>query len=571
MNIQPFRMYITPISPVHIGAGESYEPSNYVIDDGWLHEFDTGAVLSALTASDRKLLLEIGNRKPDVGMIKSLQQFFFDRREKLMAYAVCSLPVLPSIDKLYRDRVGQAANREADGGQVVNRLEIDRTAYDSVGRRPVMFGSSLKGSMRTAILNFANGGRPTYEKQGLHPFQGQLLDYNQRGKLALELDPLRLLQPSDAHCTHDASPSSEVLLAVNRKKASVIDTGGNVRRSQAEAKDLYQILECVLPWQHRGFSGQLNVQRLDGIPAMDQKGIRRIPEMARWPNVESLSLACNDFYIGRFEAEMKVLRQRRFVDQEWDDAASALVAHIGAQRDSGRMFLLRVGRHSGAESVTLDGVRKIKIMAGKGQQSTTDTSAKTLWLAAQHKDQAQGLMPFGWVVVELDPFEARPEPNSLLAECCSTHASYSRELRTELVALRSGLEQKRHAVEALQRQDAETAARQSAALAEAARVEAERLVAKAALTPNLRLVEDFNEFARARYAELRGSKERPNEGSHQRVRQLAKSAHEDTDWTSAEKLAVALAIEGWLPKLVDRIDIKDERKKLKLNLLKTPS
>ena len=48
MNIQAYRMHITPISPVHIGAGESYEPSNYVIDDGWLHEFDTGAVLSAL-------------------------------------------------------------------------------------------------------------------------------------------------------------------------------------------------------------------------------------------------------------------------------------------------------------------------------------------------------------------------------------------------------------------------------------------------------------------------------------------------------------------------------------------
>jgi len=360
-------------------------------------------------------------------------------------------------------------------------------------------------------------------------------------------------------------------LAVNRKKAAVVDSSGSVRRSQAETKDLYQILECVLPWQHRGFSAQLNMQRLDGVPAKDRNGVRRIPVEARWPDAKALSAACNDFYIGRFEAEMKVLQQRRFVDEEWGSAASALVANLAAQRDSGRMFLLRVGRHSGAESVTLDGVRQIKIMTGKGQPAKTESIAKTLWLAAQHKDQAQGLLPFGWVVVELDPIDAPPQPNALLAELCCANGNYGRELRAELGVLRARLAQQREQVEELRRQEAQGAARLAAQAAEAARLEAERLAAKAAMTANLQSIEDFKEFAEKRFAELRGGKERPNEAFHNRVRQLVKSALEGANWTAPEKLAAANAIEEWLPKLVERIDIKDERKKLKLALLKFPA
>ena len=51
------------------------------------------------------------------------------------------------------------------------------------------------------------------------------------------------------------------------------------------------------------------------------------------------------------------------------------------------------------------------------------------------------------------------------------------------------------------------------------------------------------------------------------ARALAKAAHEGTDWSADEKRQAAEAIETWLPKLV-QLDIKDERKKLKLSALK---
>ena len=41
----------TPLSPLHIGADESYEPGNYVIDEeaGALYSFDSSAALVGLT------------------------------------------------------------------------------------------------------------------------------------------------------------------------------------------------------------------------------------------------------------------------------------------------------------------------------------------------------------------------------------------------------------------------------------------------------------------------------------------------------------------------------------------
>jgi hypothetical protein len=64
--------------------------------------------------------------------------------------------------------------------------------------------------------------------------------------------------------------------------------------------------------------------------------------------------------------------------------------------------LLRLGRHSGAECVTIEGHRQIKIMQGKGQPPKTEKEATTLWLAADHPkpqpNQRRDLKPFGWVV-----------------------------------------------------------------------------------------------------------------------------------------------------------------------------
>jgi len=567
-----YRMLITPLSPVHAGTGDSYEPTNYVIEDGVLHEFDTGAVVDALSAKDRKDLLDIGSRKPNTEMIQAVQRFFHERRNTLVVHAVQRIPVLPGVARLYAQRVGQTANREADGKKVLNKLEIDRTSFNPVTRQPVLFGSSIKGAMRTALLDQANGGaglrkiedRRTHKlrDENNQELQNRLLQYR-AGKF--ELDPMRLVQLADAAWSGEPGlPAAQVHLAVNRKKAPVADASGKLRTSQAEAKDLYQILECVPGLRYRAFCGQLNIQSVDGL---GERHSSKLPASALRFDATKIARACNAFYLPILQAEIQLLRERGFVDAGWAASIERLLAASQAQRDAGTAFLLRVGRHSGAESLTLNGVRHIEIMRGRHENSAYLSAAKTLWLAANEKDQAQDLLPFGWLLVELTALHAAQEHWAALQGLCEPHHAQARTLRERFALLEARRATEQAALAARRTHEAACAQAQAQAAAQREREAVERAQATAKLTPNLRAVEEFKADLASRAEQLRGSKDRANTAYHDKARKLAQTALEHPGWTPDEKSAAAQAITEWLPRVV-ALDMKDERKKLKLAALR---
>lgn len=102
---------------------------------------------------------------------------------------------------------------------------------------------------------------------------------------------------------------------------------------------------------------------------------------------------------------------------------------------------------------------------------------------------------------------------------------------------------------------------------EEAQQAAEKAAHMASLSPAMQRIEAFVAELRSKHEQFPNLRERPNAAFHSKARELAKAAHEATDWSAEEKLAAAEAIETWLPKLV-QVDIKDERKKLKLAALK---
>ena len=437
----------TPLSPIHIGTGDSYEPTNYIIDDGTLYEFDTGGAMAALTAQDRDNLDKITKGKPDTHMLKDVQRFFYSRREALKPWAVNAIPVLDGVANLYANRVGQTANQEKGGEQAINRLEIDRTAYNPITRQPVLFGSSIKGAIRTALLDKVNNKQRASEPKGLHEFQGRLLKYRhiERGHLQLELDPLRLVSIGDAAWQNKADkPTSQVYLAVNRKKSPVKDEHVNIR--QALGENLYQILECVPAFYAHTFVGQLTLQNVG------TESHPKLPAAEFRYSAAAIANACNKFYIPIFSKEIKLLIDRGYLDENWKKTADQLFKLITEKRKSNQAFLLRVGRHSGAEAMTLEGVRKIKIK-GKGLDYTIEEQAKTLWLAAQHKDQPTDLLPFGWVLVEILPGNTADQKWPELAEFCAHQQQSALAWVKKQAAQKASLEQKRQ--EAKQRRERE--------------------------------------------------------------------------------------------------------------------
>jgi hypothetical protein len=67
--------------------------------------------------------------------------------------------------------------------------------------------------------------------------------------------------------------------------------------------------------------------------------------------------------------------------------------------NSAESLLLRCGRHSGAESITVEGYRQIKILGKKGDPPRTLDHATTIWLTApvSQPKKIENLKPMGWV------------------------------------------------------------------------------------------------------------------------------------------------------------------------------
>jgi CRISPR-associated protein Csm5 len=190
-------------------------------------------------------------------------------------------------------------------------------------------------------------------------------------------------------------PACQIQFAVNRKRMPVKDERGNLRPSMGE--NLYQLLECIAPHQYQSFHGSLNLH----TPHTVVKNSNKLPKI-QW-TIQQIAEACNLFYMGLFWQELAQIKERNYLNPAWINQMENLLANGLIKRlNDGQAFLLRVGRHCGAEALTLDGVRNIMIK-GKGKDKTWESKPKTWWLAADETSDKQNLLPFGWVLVEIDP------------------------------------------------------------------------------------------------------------------------------------------------------------------------
>jgi CRISPR-associated protein Csm5 len=481
------QLAITTLSPVHIGTGQDLEPTGYVIDGEDLYLFSPEAALRALPAAAREELTKVLGAAPTVQLIKLVQAFFHRNSEALIAEAEHAMPVLPSIAAEYQQRVGKTAQREENGREIINQLAIARTYADAASGRPILPGSSLKGAIRTALLDVENDGRSLPADVASKPpgqrnraLQEKLFRYRQ-----FDLDPMRLVQIGDARDLSDAdSYATEVRYAVNRKRQPVLKDG---REIPAQAENLRQVLECVPPLRPQAFIGQLGIQDVGGLSSP------KLPDSTlRWSFVD-IAAACNRFYRPILEREVLELRSRGYLSADWIDTLQQLLTDRQPALEANQAFLLRVGRHSGAESLTLDGVRGIRINMGKDPETRrtryeTMSTTKTVWLAAGDIQQRTEMLPFGWVLIEAAPV-GKPLPNwpqslrDALAEQTTVESTaWSQRIHERRAALRAFAAERK----AREQQRAEAAARE----AQAQQAKAER---RANLSDEALKVEDLRE------------------------------------------------------------------------------
>ena len=528
------QLAITALSPLHIGTGQDLEPTGYVIDGEDLYRFSPEAALRALPAAAREELTRILSAEPTVELIKQVQAFFHRNSEALIAEAEQAMPVLPSIAQEYRDRVGKTAQQEQDR-DIINQLQIARTYTDESTGRPILPGSSLKGAIRTALLDIENDGRslpadiaalPPHKRN--RPLQEKLFRYRK-----FDLDPMRLVQVGDARDrTAPDTYATEVRYAVNRKREAVFKDG---RELTAQAERLRQVLECVPPLRPQGFTGLLGVQNVDDVSSP------KLPDpKLRW-TFEDIAAACNHFYRPILKREIQELGNRGYLSKHWGVAILQMLRAKQPEMDAGQAFLLRVGRHSGAESVTLNGVRHIKIMGARGERPQFLDAAKTVWLAAGDIQQRTDMLPFGWVLVEAASMgQALPSwPQDLLDDFAPQTGMHEQAWSQRVNARRNALREAAAERRASEQQRAEEAVRaQQQAEEQAAR--------RASLSEEQRTLEDLRDrLAQDRAA---GRNEKGGELANQLVALLAEA---EQDWSGpvcdelADLAEAIYAFIGW--------------------------
>lgn len=434
-----FECAIEIVSPVHLGCGEVYEPTSFAVDEekNELIVFDPIFFVKNLEEEDRQRFSETC-KKGTVASIIEVYKFLRSQKPAGRRIKLCNdfVDHYQSVLKLGTD--------ERKILQNLNRFEISRTAFRPSDDRAYIPGSAVKGALRTAFVNYAAGKKniPKENKRKGQDLEKMLLEFNPN---KTETDPFRLVKVSDFQPA--GYVNTKIVYAVNKKK----------KPSDKQPRGIAHILEVIEPGAL--FTGSITVEQ-----ASDAADIH-------WPVVfEELMAGALTFFKEENLREIKELKGAGI---------------NGTAADAGQNRLpLRIGRHSGAESLTVDGHRNIKIITADRKKPRFDKKASTIWLASETKNNQynKGLLPFGWVCIQ-----------ELSGDLHKKTLSYERDFQADLEIRKKNKQeaiQKAREEKERQQQEAEKKERE---LAEKARQEAEEKAALEAMTPEEREIRELQQ------------------------------------------------------------------------------
>lgn len=384
------KLKLTVVTPMHIGGGEVFEPSNYLMNQkdprgvGKLYEFDPVDFVKELSPKAREEFLKITEKE---NALPSIQSFFNRHSDIVMKISALSVLVCPSIASEHSIKLGQSVHRERDGTRIYNKLEIHRFIR-SVNTLYIP-GSSLKGSLKTPFYQEAFDINKSRIVSQLENIKGQRNDRQreneQKDILAkllgtFENDPFSKFKISDFIPVH--KNSSIVLWGVNqpKKKRSV---------SAHQRQPLSVRYEVLIP--DKTFLGECTLNRSELVSKSNEHFFQPFPK-----NWEEFIETVNKTYL---------IYARRELAWIEENPSGFLPVFHSKMKDyvrkaaSGKGMLIKVGQHSGAEALTLEGGRQIKIPQIKHGPNIKDQSL-TYWITSSESKSLVQAAFFGWVFLE---------------------------------------------------------------------------------------------------------------------------------------------------------------------------
>jgi len=346
------RLCCTTLTPVHIGTGEAIEPFNYHIKNNILYFLNVSKFLSEAEKRLRTELLEIIETNDILRLRK-----FIRTRVDVDKYSLFQIKVMPEIAEEY----------EVKKDDMKNQLLINPFMRNPLKNNPYIPGSAFKGAIRTAVLNYflkkQNLGQIRAQIQKERPIRAaQKVEKLILKHRAPDDDPFRAIKISDADLPKDATFVAEVFnYNPKRNRFNSMD----IRVEMTEGQFLNQEIEFELD-------------------------ITLLPEakVSLSLNMDAIKQACQQFY-----KNIALYEHEKFYKHQPDlrEISIRLLNVIETLPENS--FIIRLGRFSHAESMTLEGLRRISVM-GKGRKVYLQEEGTTRNLALKK-------YPMGWVKVEI--------------------------------------------------------------------------------------------------------------------------------------------------------------------------
>lgn len=174
---------MTLFSPLHIGSGEELEPFSFIIRENVMEIFSFADFAASLTPENKTRLLEL-QQESEPSVLRNIRNFI--RANLPSGAAREKIPVTPEVAQTYENKFTSEQNN------------LKMEPFIRTMGRPYIPGSSLKGAIRTAVLN--EWGKKDSNRGLRSEFEilnARRRDNNNGGKDAIEMDPFKYLKVPD--------------------------------------------------------------------------------------------------------------------------------------------------------------------------------------------------------------------------------------------------------------------------------------------------------------------------------------------------------------------------------------
>jgi len=329
------------LSPVHIGVGEEIPVYEYVIFEGLLYKIDLDKAIFLLSSEELSQFNEFNERGNYTGLRAFLANKYVDTkfRERVTEFTV---PVAGEVEEIYKEKIDDTENQ----------LLIRPNQRNPLTKQAIIPGSSIKGSIRTALLaqlEKSYGGRIGGNASKL---EGELLGaLTKRDRVDPLRDPFKHLKVEDVGLPSNSTYISKVLNSIkSENKFFTIDI-----------QMIHEVTQSLLTGHPIKFTLDLLIS--SEFKIFQQNRPQQI-------TTQILLDACKTYYQERLEK----IEGRYFVNTPIQSEINKI--HNAVDYSKGE-FLLRVGRFSGKMSLTLD-----KHRVGQEPKS---------------RNLADGKYPMGWI------------------------------------------------------------------------------------------------------------------------------------------------------------------------------